>query len=305
MIYLLTGENSFEVDRELKKIIASFGGEVETVDGSELTPERMPSLLAGQTLFATQRLVVIKYLSENTSLWNTAEKWLANADDAAEIILVEGKLDKRLGTYKWLKRHADVREFPAWTNRDTNRAEEWARGEAKKLGLTLTHALARKLVARTGPDQWRIFHSLEKLLLAGEVNEAVIDAVVEPHPEENVFGLIETALKQDTVKLADQIAMVRQTEDAYMVFSLIASQLLQLMALASTDKPPSVVAKDTGAHPFVLTKLAPYAKRLGKSQAGTIVKRAALTDKQMKSTSTDPWVLVEQLLLDIANETIS
>ena len=305
MIYLLTGENSFEVDRELKRIVTASDSSAETIDGTTLTPEQMPSLLAGQTLFSDRRLIVIKYLSENAPIWNTVEKWLANADDATEIVLVEGKLDKRLGAYKWLKRHADVREFPAWTNRDMAKAEEWARSEAGKLGMTLTHALARRLIARTGADQWRIFRSLEKLSLAETLNESVIDATVEAHPEENVFGLIETALKHDTMKLADQIATLRQTEDAYMVFSLLASQLLQLMALASTDKPSADVANDTGAHPFVLSKLAPYARRLGKAQASRIVKRAALTDTQMKSTSTDPWVLVEQLLLDIANETIS
>lgn len=301
MIYLLTGENSFEIDRELKRVIGAFEGSVETVDGSELSPEQMPSLLAGQTLFADRRMVVIKSLSENSRLWNVAEKWLKGADADTAVVLVEKKLDKRLGTYKWLKQHADVREFPAWTNRDTGKAEEWARNEAKKMGVALTHALARQLVARTGPEQWRIYHALEKLSLAKEVNNATIDDIVDAHPEQNVFGLLETALRHDMAKLAEQIGYLRQTEDAYMVFSLLSSQLLQLMALVSTDKPPSTVAKEIGAHPFVLSKLAPYARRLGKAQVGRIVKRAALADKQMKSTSTDPWILVEQLLLEIAN----
>ena len=270
-------------------------------DGSNVTLESLPSLLAGRTLFSEKRLVVVKRLSENTQVWGILPEWLERMDDDVTLVLVEDKLDKRTTTYKWLRRHADIRESASWTGRDIGKAEEWARAEAKRLGFSLTHALAKVLVGRTGPDQWRIFHSLEKLALADDLNEAVIHQVADVNPEENVFGLLETALKGDVARVREQIGHLRQTEDAYRVSSLLASQIIQLAALAFSDQPTAIVAKDIGAHPFVLSKLAPYARKMGRNRARVLLEKAARMDKDMKSTSIDPWILVEKLLLEIAS----
>lgn len=301
MLSVFAGENSFEVARALGVAKARFSGEVETVDGAELAPEQLPSLLAGQTLFTNSRLVIIRNLSENKIIWPELERWFKNVPDDASIVLVEGKLDKRTAGYKWLKKHAELQEFLLWTPRDRQAAEEWLRAEAKRQNIALTHQQARQLLNRTGLDQWRLYRSLEKLALLDELNEASIEKVVEPHPEENVFTLLETALKNQTVAVQSRLSSLKQTEDAYRVFSLLASQVLQLSALTLSDKPSAQVAADIKAHPFVLSKLASYAKKEDARSVRQLLSWAADTDSKMKSTSTDPWVLVETLLLRIAS----
>jgi DNA polymerase III delta subunit len=63
------------------------------------------------------------------------------------------------------------------------------------------------------------------------------------------------------------------------------------------------VAADLGAHPFVLQKLAPYARRITADQLAKINRAMIRADEQMKTTAAKPWMLVEVALVDIAKVT--
>lgn len=300
MIHFFLGENSFEMTRELKKLTASFDGEVRTIDAEDVTLGDLPDILQGQTLFSDKRLVVVKQLSENKPVWDALPERVSTMSSDVTLVLVEAKPDKRTKSYKDLVKIANVKEFPLWTARDTSLAIEWTILEAKHRDLELTSKLARHLVERTGLDQWRLFHALEKLSLAGDVSIERIDEVVEAHPDENVFQLLDTALRGDLEGVQRAIVQLRQTTDAYQTAGLLISQILQLTTLALSDKSANEVAKDIGAHPFVLSKLAPHAARLSVSEVKQLITRTAKTDMQMKSSGIDPWIVVEKLLLRIA-----
>jgi len=301
MITLLTGENSFEISRALHEIEATFKGEAEHIDGSELSLAQLPDLLMGQSLFSEKRLIIIKELSENKTIWPVFEDWLPRVSDDIKLVLVEPKPDKRLRTYKALQKVATVQEFPAWTESDATTAEQWVVSEARRLGLALDKKSAHHLVERVGPRQWELYHALEKLSVLPEVTAAIIDEVVEANPTENVFALFETALRGNGKKVHEMIEVLALTEDAYKVFGLLSSQALQLAALAYADQPSQTVASDIGAHPFVLSKLARQAQKRGRVGAREIVELFAEADSTLKTVSVDPWIVVEQTLLKIAN----
>lgn len=301
MITLLTGENSFELDRELQRIIAGFDGAPERIDGSELEIGQLPDLLMGATLFASQRLVIIKQLSENKTVWPVFADWLERVSDDIQLVLVESKPDKRSRTYKELAKKAEVKTFALWGERDIGLAEKWVREEAERLKVALTPVLSRQLVQRAGMDQWRLAQALEKLSLRGEATSETINELVEASPSENVFALLETALKGQKEKVHGMIQTLQLTDDAHRVMGLLSSQALQLALLASTDKSSAEVAKENGIHPFVLSKLASYARGRGKSGVRMVIEHLAAADMDMKSSTADPWLLVERALLKIAD----
>ena len=88
MITVLTGDNSFEVSRALAKIERVFDGTPEKIDGSTLELKQLPDLIMGGTLFASTRLVVIKNLSENKSVWTDFSAWLPRVSDDVQLVLV-------------------------------------------------------------------------------------------------------------------------------------------------------------------------------------------------------------------------
>lgn len=300
MITLLTGENSFEMSRALKTLAAGFNGHVERIDGEELELKQLPDLLMGATLFADKRLVIIKRLSENKAVWADFGDWLPRVSDDVHLVLVEPKPDKRTKTYKQLQKIASAQDFPAWSERDTGKAEKWAVAEAKALGFTLAPASARALVARVGADQWLLAQALEKLAFVDEPTPQRIEEIIEATPVENVFNLFEVALRGNANKVSEMLQTLELTEDPFRLFGLLSGQAFQLAALAIADKPDAEVAKDIGAHPFALSKLAPHAKRLGRGGARRVVAAFAEADEGMKTSAASPWLLIERALIKTA-----
>jgi DNA polymerase III delta subunit len=263
MITVLTGDNSFELNEALNALITAFDGRGEKVDGSEIEYKNIPDLLMGGTLFAEKRLVIIKDLSTNKSVWERLPEWLPRLSDDIHLVLVDAKPDKRTAAYKELK---------------------------KKLVV--------QIVARVGLDQWQLASALEKLSLLDTISADTIEATIESNPSENVFQLFETALEGRPQKVHDMIKNLELTEDPYKLFALLSSQVFQLAAVANAregDNP----SKDFAIHPYVASKLARHAKRVGAVGSLRMLKSFAQADADMKISKADPWILIERALIDV------
>lgn len=309
MITLFIGSNSFAITREIARREAAFSGEIEKIDGREVTLESLPQLLSGATLFADKRLVVISELSENSSVWQVLPEWLERLSDDVDLMLVEPAPDKRTKAYKALQVAAEVKEFPLLTERDSFKAEQWLLAEAKDMGAKIDKPAVRELLKRSllpadrgQPviDQWQAFHSLEKLAVLGVITAEHVENYIDIQPVDSVFGVFETALRGDREALHQLLADLEPREDPYKVFGLLSSQVFQLAALVANDQPSAETAKAIGVHPFALSKLAPMAKKLSKGELRRIVLAMSEADEAMKTSKGTPWTLIEQALMKIA-----
>lgn len=299
MITLLTGENSFEVERKLAELAARFDGAVERFDGAELDIKNLPDLIAGATLFADKRLVVIKSLSENKSIWPVFDEWLSRVADTVQLVLVEQKPDKRTKIYKALQKAATVHEYQSFTEKDTATVQKWILQEAKAMNLELNNKSVQSLIERVGFDQWSLLHALEKLSLAGEVTQEKIEELIERRPEDNVFALFDAALRGDRVVITKTLRDLELTQDPYQLFGLLSSQAFQLAAVSAAE-PSDAPAKDLAIHPYVLSKLKPIAKQKGRAAIRKIITALAEVDDDMKVSRGEPWLLIERGLIKIS-----
>ncbi len=203
MITVLMGDNSFEVREALKRLETAFDGRPERIDGSAIELRNIPDLLMGGTLFAEKRLVIISGLSTNSSIWEKLPDWLPRVSDDIQLVLIDAKPDKRTTSYKALKAAADVQEFPAWTDRDYQKAESWLFARAKEQGLVLERKVVQHIVHRVGLDQWQLASAIDTLLLLDEVTIEAVNRVTVPNPTENVFQLFEIALEGNKKELRE------------------------------------------------------------------------------------------------------
>ncbi len=298
VIIVLTGENGYEVHQALRQLMAEFDGTPERFDGDTLELRQLPDLLMGTSLFAEKRLVIIRELAANKAVWDALPEWLGRVNDDIRLVLVEPKLDKRTKTYKALQKVANIIEHKPWTERDQTLAEKWVAEQAKVRDIKLAPADVRLLVARIGVDQWQLGQALDKLGVLDDVTDEVIREVIEARPIENVFELFETALGGDKGRLAEILATLQVSEDPYMLLGLLSGQAFQLAALA-VARPDDEVARDFGVHPYVLSRLRPYANQRGVGGARAIIALFAEADDAMKS-SVDPWVAITQVLFAVA-----
>lgn len=299
MITWLVGENTFEIREAIQKLAASFDGALERVDGTELSVSGLPDLLMGVSLFTAERLIVISHLSLNAPVWEKLPEWLPRISDDIHIVFVDTKPDKRTTSYKALKTAASMQEFPVWSDRDAQKADQWVSARAVSLGLTLDKKLVQHLVNRVGLDQWQLSHALDMVSLLPEVTLDTINAAIPANLRENIFQLFETALEGKSRDVAGMLAILSIQEDPYALFALLNSQALTLAAVtyAEADANPT---KDFAIHPFVASKLTRHGKRLGKARVGRILEAFAKTDADMKRSKAEPWLLVERLLLEVA-----
>lgn len=301
MITLLLGDNDFELTKKIARLKTDFDGEAERFDAAELSREQLADIFAGQTLFAVRRLIIIDTPSSNPDLWQNMQAWVDRLSAGTTAVLVEPKPDKRTSTYKWLKKHADVQEFPNFDERDTRGATKWLEGYAASQKLALTSQQLRRLVDRAGANQWELAHAVDKLALVDAVTDQWIDDVTQASPSENVFALFETTLNGDTARLHGMLETLRMTEEPYRILGLMNTQALQLITLVYADGNVGKVAADTGASSYPLQKLAPYATRLSKHQARDLLDMLAKADIRVKSSDADPWMVLESTLVRMAS----
>lgn len=299
MITLLTGDNSFELDEARMRIIADFDGPAEKIDGTTIELRDIPDLLMGSTLFAQKRLVIIRDLSKNNVVWEKLSDWLPRLSDDIHLVLIDEKPDKRTVAYKELKKVADIREYNSWSDRDWGVAEAWLVDQSKAIGLALDKQSVHHIVERVGLDQWQLRYALEKLLYVDTINQDTINAVIDANPSENVFQLFELALEGKTKRLHEILSTLELTEEPYRLFALLSSQAIQLAAIAQAGSE-DVPTKDFGIHPYVASKLAKHAKKVGKHGAMKILRGFAKTDADLKRSRGEPWLLIERTLVSLS-----
>ena len=177
MLKVFVGENSFAIKRAIESVVNSSSLVAEYIDGEAINAADLANTLLGGTLFASQRLIIIRDLSANSQAWSALPDYIKGlAEDDSIVILVETKLDKRSKTYKSLAKAVEIQEFAPLSPRDIGSQLNWLESESKQIGLTIDTRTLRHLLLRVGPDQWRLVSALEKLKLKGEVTVEIIDA---------------------------------------------------------------------------------------------------------------------------------
>lgn len=310
MMYLIVGENSYRRAEALAKIKAESGLTPEKYDGAELSEGQLADCIAGATLFSSERLVVINELSGNKALWEKLGEWVARVSKDTILVLIDAKPDRRTKAYKALAKAGTVIAAEQWTERDAGMAVAWTEKRAKELGVKLTSAQAAQMVARaTLPtdrpgafviDQQLIENALGALALAETVTDDAIMAVLPESSTENVFELLESALRKDTGRVRDMLNKLHMSADPYMVFGLITSQWAQLVALELSAETPDALAREIEASPYVLRRLAAHTARLSAQQVTDYTKLLASLDVRLKTTGLEPWVAVDRFIAALA-----
>lgn len=299
MITFIYGENNYQARQVLKRILEGFINKnaIERYAGDTLTSDQLPDILRGASLFSLQKLVIISGAAHNKMVWAALAEYLNSLPEELELVIFEDIPDKRTKTYKILQKNARVYECQSLHQAE---AVAWLEEEAKKRSVSLKPADISLIINRAGLDQWQLYFALEKLAGFETITEDLIKNVVEATPQASAFALIDAALDRKPGQIQEIVKILRVSEDAYFFFGLLASQVFQLIALASSQKPPGEVAKDLGVHPYPLQKMQAKARQLSRGDQKNLAAAMAGCDDQLKRSGVEPWLILEQALLKLA-----
>lgn len=300
MITLLYGENNYQIHQRLKSILDTFDQKeaIERFEGESISLPDFDTIFGGLSLFATKRLIIIKYLSSNKDMWTALAERLDDISDETHLVIVEEAPDKRTKTFKALQKSAEIFEAK---NLSETEVSAWLLQEAEANNSPIDARTAKNLIDRVGIDQWQLHFALEKLQGVSDISLELIQDVVEASSEANVFSAIDAILNAQPQKAQELLSVLRTSEDAYFFFGLLANQLFQLIALTVSGKSSQQVAGDLKVHPYPLQKMQQYAKKLTKNEIVFIAETVGQCDDRLKRSGVDPWIVIEQAVVKLAS----
>lgn len=306
MIVTLSGENAFGLAAELQKITAAFLAEhdefgIERLDGEEADFGRLQEALTSLPFLADKKLILLRRPSANKEFTERAEGLLSNIPDTTDVVLIEPKLDKRLGYYKLLKKQTDFREFKGL---DVPGLARWLAAEAAAKKGKLTQADANYLVQRVGANQQLLANELEKLLLHNaNISRQTIELLTDATPQSTIFELLEAAFAGNTKRAMQLYSEQRALKvEPPQIIAMLAWQL-HIIALikAAKDRSADDIAGQAKLSPYVVKKSQVIARKISLSQLKALVRDLLEIDVRSKKVGLDADEALQNYLLKLAS----
>jgi DNA polymerase III subunit delta len=292
MIATLTGSNSFALKAHLEGLVlkyletgSDFG--LEKLDGDEHEYEQIYAAISNLPFLVDNKLVIIKNPSAVKEIADQPEKVFADVPESIDVILVETKLDKRKGLYKFLKSKTEYKEF---NELDEARLADWVKQFAAERGGQISRQDARYLVARVGTNQQNLFNELSKLLsYSKEITSENIDKLTEATLKSSIFDLVESAMTGDirkSLKLYDEQRSAK-VEPQYIIAMLGWQLHLMAIVKVSPGGNPANVAREFGLSPYSVIKAASLVKGISYKELKRMIGQLFHLELTSKSQTID------------------
>jgi DNA polymerase III delta subunit len=305
MVVTLTGANDFLRKAELRKLVAAFVAEhtdlsVERFDGDEAEPTRMRESLSSLPFLTARKLVILYEPGKQKAFAEHIDDILKQVAGTTDLLIVEPKLDKRLGYYKTLQKKTDFREC---AELDAGGLARWAGEYVKEQGGSLSASDARFLIDRVGANQQQLQQELDKLLAYDPaITKASIELLTEPLPQSTVFELLDAAFagntKRATLLYHEQRALKVEPQA---IIAMLTWQL-HVLALVKTAGSHGVddIARQTKLNPFVVRKSQGLGRTLSLERLKELIQELLQLDVKSKTTAIDLDEALQLYLLKLA-----
>jgi DNA polymerase-3 subunit delta len=259
-------------------------------------------------VFSERRLVVIKNVHEASA--DQLEGLLVYLDDPVPetvFLLTAEKIDARRKFYQILKKSGKAFEFKKIYE---NQLPSFVRDLAKSFNVTLTGEGLKLFCKRVGTNLVEVQGELEKLLgYLGDrdiADEKDVAAIVSDTRIESIFDLTDALGEGDVSKafrLLDRLLVEGQAP--LMVLAMMTRhfrQMWKVSELVAQNVPQGEFPKRVGVSPYFLKGLMQQASRFDNQQYRRAFTQFLETDLALKSSGSEPKMLLEKLVLDLATE---
>lgn len=292
MIITLAGKNSFLLQRRLSELTSKFLKDesdlsLQRIDATESTYEQILDAVASIPFLASNKMVVVRELSQNKQASENIEQLISSAYDTTHLILVEPNIDKRTSFYKIVKTKTNLEEYD-----DKNEQElaAWLVDEAKKLGGSLSRTNANYLIDRVGLNQGILFNEIDKLIISSlDVTKESIDSLTEKTPSSKIFDLLDATFAGNKQRAQDLYEQQRaQKVEPEAILALLTWQL-NLLSLAKygVGKTAEQIAADAKLNPYPVQKAQSLASKISSEKLSEMIAQALEIDHKSKTISID------------------
>ncbi|MCE9643196.1 MAG: hypothetical protein K8Q97_02595 [Candidatus Andersenbacteria bacterium] len=221
-----------------------------------------------------------------------------------------GGADARSAVHKFLKKNAEVEQFPAIG--DIQQGVRWIQNYIKEGGMkddAIEQDAMISLVQRVGFDTYALASELQKLVAYKEVvTKDDVESIV---PERSsavpsAFPLLEAITAKKPIIATNILqSMIAGGASERFITSMIAYQFRLFLAVRmgiDNNESASVISKQSKFHPIAVQKATPIVRRLSVPVIQDALVRIAGVERSMNSNKTmDPRSIVTMLVIGLAS----
>ena len=335
MFYILHGENELERSERVADFKQKVGDEsvrdlnVTVLDGRKVTLSELQHATEAVPFLADKRLVVVEGLltrlaarkgkgddSDEAAGSGTSKEMLSSLLDylprlpeTTRLVLVEAQTIKDTHPVLKLAARQSGKTVVEFAQPPLAELPRWITDRAKKHGGTLDGKAAARLATLIGGDLWRLDQEIGKLLTyvngARPVTDKDVNLLVIDASTSSVFDLVDFLGKRDGKRAAHELhRLIDQGENPLGLLAMIVRQfrlLILVKELQARNLPPDQMAKEIGAHPFVVKKIGEQARMFRDlAQLETIYRRLLDIDVEIKTGVTSDVLALDLLVAGLA-----
>lgn len=255
-IYLLYGEEKYELNQKVEKIKKEFsnlqvGVNLFYINNDNI--DELPSITQGVTFFGSEKLIIIK----NTNL-KFDTNIIKDIDEDIKVIIIEESVDKRLSEYKNLAKFAECIEFK---HLDAAQMTDFIISTLKRYNVKISYEDAQYMQNVCGEDKSNNINEMQKLVIyvgnGGTVTKDIIDNICSKTLNAKIFDVLENIInKRKKIAIEQLNTLLQQKEPIVKIYIMLYKQYKQLYMIKLLKvKGEKNIAAAIGLHPFVVKKL--------------------------------------------------
>lgn len=257
-ICLYYGDEDFLIDGKIKELKAKFSAH-EFIDGEKISLTALSDALCGGSLFAADKLVIIKDPKFAVEDQAAVVDLLGNVSDGTTVVFVSSNVDKRTKLYKLINERGEAIEFKTFAPWEQAALLGWIRKRALQGGKTISEDGAQLLQEICGNNLRLLAGEIEKLITyAGErkeISEDDVSRLASPG-EISAFALLDALRFKKTGEALNLFQqLIKNREDLFQLTGLLAHQYRTMLQIKSANsRDPNYLAGMTGGRPFFIKK---------------------------------------------------
>lgn len=308
MIYLFHGDDTYRLQKRLHEIMASHKGAAGDINISRISEKYDFSVIKNEAeslpFLSDKRLLVIYNVmkSKDKTLLEKITKWLPTLETTNDIIFVENEApDQRTALYKTLVKIGKVESFAELKPFE---AITWIKEQVKKKGAAIDADAATLLLLYCGSDLSRLSNEIDKLAsYAPHISKNSVERLVDAGFFNTIFELTDALSEKKSKKALELLTQTLDSgENEIYLVTMLARQIRNLLIvkdLSDHRLSESEIVSKTHLHPFVIKKSLAQSRNFTTSQLISLHGKLVSLDLELKSTSTDPRVLLTKFVAEM------
>ena len=317
-IYLFHGEEDFLIDEGIQLIVdktldeGSKGFNLDVVYGSKVDPKDVVGHASSFPMMGKKRVVVVKEFEKLAGTETEKEVVAAYINkplDSTILVLVSLEPDFRKKPFTDLKKRAELVECKPLYD---NQVPVWIAERIRLQGREATAEACRLIQAYVGNSLRSLQNELDKLyVFMGERKKISLEdiaAVVGATKGFTIFELqnaIGRKDPKDAIKILERMLEAGQSPQMIIVMlTRFFTQLWKLTDLRSQRKQDSEIAREIGVSPYFVKQIVEFRSNFDIQQIEENFKSLLEADTVLKSTSRDPRLVLDLLVLSLISPTV-